>query len=114
MTIAVVFAVGLVVALVVADQVPQGKTVVGNHVVDRFGRAAAAGLVQVSGAAQADGEIAPGTAASAGIADSGPLHPKTAHGITELVIPLQPFGCKAPALVATRANVPGFGNHLDA
>src|SRR5699024_11410911 len=51
-------AVGLVVAVVVGDQVPQGEAVVGGDEVDRGGRGAPGVLVQVRAAGQAGGEVA--------------------------------------------------------
>src|SRR5205085_1966501 len=51
--VAVRLAVGLVVLLVVTDQVPEREAVVAGHEVDRVGRLPARGLVQVGAAADA-------------------------------------------------------------
>src|SRR5262249_57833905 len=56
--VVVVLAVGLVVLVVVGDQVAQGESVVHGDQVDRRGGAPAGGAVQVGGAGEPGGELA--------------------------------------------------------
>ena len=81
MAVAVVFAVGLVVAQVVADQVAQREAVVRDDVVDRFARRAPARLEQVRRARQPQREFAARAVAA---------QPEGAHGVAEAVVPFQP------------------------
>src|ERR1043165_5666 len=79
--VAVALLVGLVVLLVIADEVAQGEAVVRGHEVDAGVRAAAAPLVQVAAARQAEGEVVelPRVAA-----------PETPHVVAVDAVPLGP------------------------
>ena len=100
MAVAVVFAVGFVVAVHVAHQVHQGEAVVGGEDV----HAAVGGAVakHSAGAGQRVGQLA----GCAGVAQPG-----AALGVAVAVVPFQPAGGKRTQLVAAVANVPGLGNH---
>ena len=102
--VAVVLAVGLVVLVVVADQIVQREAVVGGDEIDAGVGLAAAVLVEVAGAGKAPGEIADQAAVAL---------PVGAHGVAVAVVPLGPAGGKIADLVAALAQVPGFGDQLD-
>ena len=102
MPVAVVFPIGLVVALGVADQVAQGKAIMRRDEVDAAVGATPARHKHIAGARQPAGHIA---------ATAVAVQPKAALGVTVAVVPLQPARRKAPQLVAPRADVPGLGNH---
>src|SRR5699024_8934899 len=76
-------AVGLVVAVVVGDQIGQGEPVVGGHEVDRGDRGAPGVLVQVGGAGQAGGELSDGAGLGA---------VEIAHRVPVAAVPLRPQG----------------------
>ncbi len=101
--VAAALLVGLVVLLVVRDQVPQRHPVVGRHEVDARGRATALALVQVG----APGEPRPHLGRVASIAA-----PERAHGVTECRVPFAPAYGKMAHLVAAFPHVPGLGDEL--
>ena len=105
MSIAVAFAIGEVVAIVVAHQIVQAKAVVRDDEVDRLGRHALALAEQVRRGTQALRK--PATCAISG-------DPETTHVVAEAVVPFRPAGRKTTDLVATGADVPRLGNHLHA
>ena len=99
----VVLVVGLVVLLVVGDEIAQREAVVGGDEVDRRERVAAVGLVQVRGAGEARRErVRPGLAA-----------PEVAHRVPVDAVPLAPQDREVADLVAARADVPRLGDQLD-
>jgi hypothetical protein len=102
--VSVVLAVGLVMLVVIGDQVAQGKTVVAGDEVDRGKRAPAVLLVQITGPGQPDGEFAqPGLSAAPEIPDP----------VSVLAVPFGPQRREVPDLVAALAHVPRFGDELD-
>ena len=105
MAVAVGFEVGLVVAQVVADQIGQREAVVRDHVVDRFGGRAPAGLVMVGRTRQAQREFAARAVAA---------QPEGPDGVAEAVVPFEPAFGEAAQLVAARPQVPGLGDELHA
>ncbi len=102
--VVVVLAVGLVVLLVVADQVREGEPVVGRHEVDTRGRPAAGVLVQIRGAGEPGAELTD----RAGLAP-----PEIPDGVTVLAVPFGPERWKVADLVAAVADVPWLGDQLD-
>ena len=102
MPVAVVFPIGLVVALGVADQIAQGKAIMRRDEVDAAVGATPARHKHIAGAGQPTCHVTPATAL---------LQPKAALGVAVAVVPLKPARRKAPQLVAPRADVPGLGNH---
>ena len=85
--VAVVLEVGLVVLVVVGDEVAQREAVVGGDEVDRGERVAAVLLVEVAGAGQARGELA----------DVGLAAPEVAHRVAVDAVPLRstaPGSCR--------------------
>ena len=103
MAVAVVLAVGIVVAEVEADQVAQGEAVVRDHIVDRFARPPPRCLQPLRRAGQRLGELPAGDAAA---------QPEGAHGVAEAVVPFQPAARKVARLVAAGPQVPGLGDQL--
>ena len=103
--VAVVLAVGLVVLVVVADQVGEGEAVVAGDEVDAGVGAAAARGVDVAGARQsreASSGTWPGVAA-----------PEPPHAVAVRAVPLRPARRETAQLVAVGAGVPGLGDQLD-
>jgi hypothetical protein len=103
-SIPVVLAVGLVVPVVVGDQVAQGKAVVAGDEVDRGERAPAVVLVQVTGARQPGREFG-----QRGV----PAAPEVADPVSVLAVPFGPQRREVTDLVAALAHVPRFGDQLD-
>ena len=101
--VAVVLEVGLVVLVVVGDEVAQREAVVGGDEVDRRERVAAVGLVEVAGAGQARGEVG----------DARLPAPEVAHHVAVHAVPLRPQHREVADLVAARADVPRLGDQLD-
>ncbi len=98
------FTVGLVVLLVVADEVGQGEPVVGGHEVDARHRTAGVGLVQVARSCEALRELAQRGRLAA---------PEVPDGVAVLAVPLRPDGREVAHLVAALADVPGLRDQLD-
>ncbi len=82
----------------------EGEPVVGRDEVDGRGRAAAVGFVEVARPGQAGGELGDAVVLTA---------PEVPHGITVLAVPLGPQRREVADLVATGAQVPGFGDQFD-
>ena len=101
--VAIFFAVGFVVLLVVGHQVVEREAVVAGDEVDAGVRPAAAPFVQVAGAADARGELR-GHAAVA--------LPEPAHAVAVLAVPLRPNDGKVADLVAAFAQIPRLGDEL--
>ena len=97
-------AVGVVVLLVVGDQIGEREAVVAGDEVDAGERPAPGGLVEIGATGQAFGQIADGGAA---------LAPVVADRVAELAVPLRPQGREVADLVAAVADVPGLGDQLD-
>src|SRR6185436_7911097 len=97
----VVFAVGLVVFLVVRDEVSHRKPVVRRDEVDTRLRAAAV-AVQIRAAGQARGKCPEGSFAA----------PVVAYCIAVLAVPLTPGRRKLSELITAFADVPRFRNEL--
>src|SRR5205085_2509023 len=79
----VVLAVGLVVLVVVGDQVAEGEAVVGGDEVDRRVGPAAVALVEVRRAGEAVAHLRQALFLTA---------PEIAHGVAVLAVPLRPLG----------------------
>ena len=101
--VAVAFAVGLVVLAVVGHEVGEREAVVGRDEVDRS-RWAALGGEEVGRARHAAGQ-----GRRAGVAG-----PEATDVVAIPVVPLAPAAVEAAHLVAARADVPGFGDELQA
>ena len=103
-TVAVVLAIGVIVLVVVADQVVQGKTVVRRQKID-----AGVGLPSV-----VLEHIAGGGKTARKFAQRGALpQPEITHRVAVLIVPLKPAGGKIAKLIATRPDVPRFGDQFD-
>ena len=102
--VAVVLAVGLVVLLVVADEIAEGEAVVRGDEVDAGVGLAAVVLVEVAGAGEAVGEVGE----LAGVA-----LPEAADGVAVLAVPLGPEDGEVADLIAAFADVPGLGDEFD-
>ena len=103
LAVVVVLAVGLVVLLVVGDQVVQREAVVRGDEVDAGLGGAAVVLVQVGRARDARRELAERRGLAA---------PEVAHGVAVLAVPLGPLRGEVADLVATGADVPRLGDEL--
>ena len=99
----VVLEVGLVVLLVVGDEVAQREPVMGGDEVDRCERVAAIGLVQIAGARQPLGELA----------DLRRGAPEVAHRVAVDAVPLRPQDREVADLVAAGTDIPRLGDQLD-
>src|SRR5580704_2905971 len=99
----VAFAVGLVVLLVIADKVVEGKTIVRGDEVYAGPGFPSVPVEDVSGGAQTRGHGAGGVL---------PL-PESAYCVAEFVIPFGPAWRKFADLIAARAAIPRFGDQLD-
>ena len=101
--VAVALEVGLVVLLVVGDEVGQREAVVRGDEVDRGGRVAAVGLVEIARAREARGERGHARLAA----------PDVAHRVAVEAVPLRPEHREVADLIAARAEIPGLGDQLD-
>ncbi len=101
--VTVVLAVGLVVAIVVADQIVQGESIMRRHQIDAGRRSPAVVFEQVGRASEARGKLRQLPAIAT---------PQRAHRVAEAVVPLGPARRKLAQLVAARADVPWLGNQL--
>src|SRR5690606_37342951 len=97
-------AVGLVVLVLVGDEVVQGETVVAGDEVDGGGRTPAVVLVQVAGAGQPGGELRQRGRLAA---------PQVADRVAVAAVPLGPPGREVAHLVAAGTDVPRLGDQLD-
>ena len=102
--VVVVLAVGLVVLLVVGDEVTQREAVVGRDEVHGRAGAAPVPLVEVGRAGQAGGELAEGAGLAA---------PEVAYRVPVHAVPLGPEAGEVAHLVAAPAHVPRLGDELD-
>ena len=103
--VAIVLAVGLVVLVVVRDEIVEIEAVVGRDEIDAGPGAAAALVEQVARSRQAFGEVRDRSVIAL---------PEGARRVPELVVPLRPSRRKLTDLIATGTDVPGFGDQLDA
>ncbi|MCY1552278.1 hypothetical protein D9M68_886640 [compost metagenome] len=103
--VAVAFAVGFVVLVVVRHQVVQGETVVRGDEVDARGGPLARPAVQVFRTGDALGHLADEPAVA---------FPEAAQPVAVLVVPLGPAEREVADLVAAVAQVPRFGDELHA
>ncbi len=99
----VVLEVGLVVLLVVRDEVVQREAVVGGDEVDRRGRPPAVVAVEVARAGEARGEVGDALLAA----------PEVAHDVAVDAVPLAPQHGELADLVAAGPDVPRLGDQLD-
>ena len=97
------FAVGLVVLLVVADEIAQGEAVVGGDEVDGRDGFAAGVFVQVGRACEPAGEL--------GQSLVGAAH-EVADSVAVLAVPFGPQGREAAHLVAAHAEIPRLRDQL--
>src|SRR5207245_70318 len=98
--ILVAFPVGLVVLLVVGDEVTQGEAVMCGDEVDAGEGTAAVTLVEVAGAGEPVGEV--------GHAGGAPP-PVVTDGVAVLAVPFRPQHREVAHLVAAHADVPWLG-----
>ena len=103
-SVAIVFAVGLIVLVLVAHQVFEREAVVHGDVVDAAARAAAVMLELHGRAGHAVGEVAGDIVIAA---------PEAAQGLAIGVVPFRPAVGEGADLVAAVADVPGLGDQLD-
>ena len=104
LAVAVVLAVGLVVLVVVRDQVAQREAVVRGDEVDARVRPARRALVEVRAAGEAVGELGERLIGAA---------PEVAHAVAVLAVPFRPQRREVADLVAAFADVPRLGDQLD-
>src|ERR671910_2187884 len=103
-TVPVILAVGLVVLLVVADQIVQGKPVVGGDEVDAGVGTATVPLIEIGRPGEAIGQLRDRDVARL---------PVVADRIPVLVVPLAPEGREVTDLVTALGDVPGLPDQLD-
>ena len=103
-SIAIVFAVGQIVLVLVADQVFEREAVVHGDVIDAAAGAAAVMLELHGRAGHAVGEIAGDIVVAA---------PEAAQGLAIDIVPFRPAVRKGADLVAAVTDVPGLGDQLD-
>src|SRR5690606_37761643 len=103
MAVPVVLAVGLVVLVVVADDVVQGEAVMGGDEVDAGPGLAAAAIEEVRRTGDPRRQR-PGRTVVA--------FPEGPGAVAEAVVPLRPSGQELPDLVAPGTAVPGLGDEL--
>ena len=101
MPVTIVFAVGFVVAVDVADGIAQREAVVRSDKVYARNGSAPTGFEDVCGAVQAPGQDA---------TLAGVTAPELSNVITIDVVPLSPARREVPKLIAARARVPGLGD----
>jgi hypothetical protein len=99
------FAVGVVVLVVVGDEVVEREAVVGGHEVHAGRGLAAVVLVEVRAAGEAGRELAERLWLAA---------PVVTHGVAVLAVPLRPQRGEVADLVAALADVPRLGDQLHA
>ena len=104
LAVAVVLAVGLVVLVVVGDEVAQREPVVGGDEVDRRRRSAGVGLVEVGAAGEAVAELGERRRLAT---------PEVADRVAVAAVPLRPQRREVADLVAALADVPRLGDQLD-
>src|SRR5262249_25760101 len=100
--VAIAFAVGVVVLVVVARPVVQGETVMRRDEIDAGPAPPAVAVEDIAGAEHARRERCGMRLAA----------PEVAYGVAELVVPLGPARRKAADLIAAGAGVPGLGNQF--
>ncbi len=105
MAVIVVFAIGVVVLLVIGDEIVQREAVMRRNEVDARPGLAAALVVDVAGAKKARGEV---------LRLAVVVLPIFAHAVAIFVVPFGPTGRKAADLIAARADIPGFADQLHA
>ena len=100
----VVLAIGLVVLVVVRDQIVQREAVMGGDEIDAGPRPASALLEEVADPVTRRRKFRQLALVALPIAP---------HGIAIAVVPLRPAGREAADLIAAGADVPGLGDQLD-
>ena len=101
--VAIVLAVGLIVLLVVAEEIGQRETVMDGDVVDAGARLAPVMVEQIGGGGHAARHFADQAAFAAPVAP---------HGAAIAVVPFRPLRGKCADLVAAHAEIPGLGDEL--
>ncbi len=102
--VAIVLAIGLVVLVIVGDEVVEREAVMGGDKIHRRPRLATALVEQVRRGRQPRREF--GELALIAL-------PERPHRVAEAVIPLRPARREPADLVAARAAIPGLGDQLD-
>ena len=103
--VAVVFAVGGVLLVIVRDEIAQREAVVRRDEVDAGGRMAAVMLIEIGTAGEARGEFR-----ERGIHAA----PIIARRVAVFAVPFRPARRKIADLIAAVADIPRLGNQLDA
>src|SRR5208282_6617829 len=101
--VAIFFEVGLVMFLVVRDQVAQREAIVGSHKVDACARLPPRALEHIRTAGETRGKFPEGLIGAA---------PVVAHAIAKPAVPFRPSRQKGAELVAAIADVPRFGDQF--
>lgn len=101
--VGVLFSVGEVVFLVVADEVVQGEAVVRGDEIHAGGGSAAVVGEKVLAPRDAGGELA---------RDARVAPPETAHAVAEFSVQLGPVDREIADLITAVAEIPGFGDEL--
>ncbi|MNU87423.1 hypothetical protein D3C71_772050 [compost metagenome] len=101
-TVVIVLSVGLVVFLIIGNEVIQREPVMGGDEVDARPGPAAALVVEIARAEQACGEICRDIVAL----------PVFAHRIAIFVVPFGPAGRKTADLITARTDIPGLADQL--
>ena len=102
--VAVLFAVGLVVLVVVRHEVAQRKAVVRRDEVDARVRPPRGALIEIGAAREAERELGERLIGAA---------PEIADGVAVLAVPLRPERRKVADLIPALADVPRLGDELD-
>ena len=103
LAVAIVFAVGLVVFVVVTDQVAQREAVVGRDEVERGAQMPPVVREDVARARQARSQLGNRPVLTA---------PKATHAVAKAVVPLRPARHEPAELIASDADVPRLGDQL--
>ena len=104
LAVAVLLAVGLVVLVVVGDEIGKCEPVVGGDEIDAGGRATTRRSVQVGAAGEAVGEVGERLVCAS---------PVVAHAVAVPAVPLRPQRREVADLVPALTEVPRLGDQLD-
>ena len=104
LAVLIVLAIGFVMALVVADQIVEGKTVVSGDEIDAGMRAATIVLIQIGRTGQTISQLADQPALTA---------PVITHHIAVFTIPFAPADGELTHLITVFAHIPRLGDQLN-
>ena len=102
--VAVVFAVGLVMLMIVTDQITQAKTIMRRYKINAGPDITVVVIKDIAGTGNAAGKLADLIFVA---------FPKTADNIAVFVIPFRPARRESPDLITADADIPRLGNQFD-